>query len=118
MYPVVQINMVDVGGRQSNVVYPWMAVGVCVSAKRLFCIVCRYGYPNETGEDVREPRFDPALGDDDRDIRGLVIFGGDRAPSTGDEMDCGGGGLNGPEELMTLLSALALSSGTITCLLG
>lgn len=51
-----------------------MAVGVCVSAKSPFCICCPYGYPNETGEAVREPKPDPVAGEADREIRGLVIL--------------------------------------------
>ena len=57
--------------------HPRMAVGVCVSTKSPFCIICENEYPNETGEPVREPKLDPAVGEDDREIRGLVIFEND-----------------------------------------
>lgn len=55
-------------------VYPRMAVGVCVSVKNPFCIGCRYGYPNDTGEAVREPNPGPVAGDGARESAGLIGF--------------------------------------------
>lgn len=52
-----------------------MAVGVCVSEKSPFCIGCRYGYPNDTGEAVREePSPDRVAGDGVRELFGLIDF--------------------------------------------
>lgn len=74
--------------RHSYPIYPRIAVGVCASPKNPFCIGCRYGYPNDTGEAVRELNADPVAGDDARDITGLMILDEGFISSISGELSC------------------------------
>ena len=89
-----------------------MAVGVCVSAKSPFCMVCRYGYPKETGEVVREPSPDPVAGDADRDMRGLVIVDEELRSSACGDVGWDDAGLDGTGDLTAAFSFLGPSSDT------
>lgn len=66
-----------------------MAVGVGVSAKNPLCSGCRYGYPKDTGEAVREPSRDPVAGDGVREITGLIDFTAAFISSISGEFLCG-----------------------------
>lgn len=67
-----------------------MAVGACVSEKSPFCIGCRYGYPNDTGEAVRVvPSPDRVAGDGVREFFGLIGFPARCISSISGEFSCG-----------------------------
>ena len=66
-----------------------MAVGVCVSAKKPPCNGCRYGYPKDTGDAVREPSRDTVAGEGVREITGLIDFAKGLTSSISGEFSCG-----------------------------